>query len=139
MPGISQYPPFRMGCHVPGRYPLAAANMLQVFLQRVIQETGDQAQAFASDKRAASRFTSPKSRAKRTLFTSSGKFHYLVKYTLSLTLFDVLGKKKFWNEASPHQGDLRLSGPPSGQGAGGGARTRDRKVPADHRADSLAS
>ncbi|GFO49583.1 hypothetical protein PoB_007608800 [Plakobranchus ocellatus] len=41
--------------------------------------------------------------------------------------------------ASPQQGDLRLSGPPSGQGAGGGARTRDRKVPADFRADSLAT
>ncbi|GFO48775.1 hypothetical protein PoB_007528000, partial [Plakobranchus ocellatus] len=27
--------------------------------------------------------------------------------------------------ASPQQGDLRLSGPPSGQDAGGGARTRD--------------
>ncbi|GFO21368.1 hypothetical protein PoB_004787300 [Plakobranchus ocellatus] len=35
--------------------------------------------------------------------------------------------------------DPRLSGPPSGQGAGGGARTRDRKVPADLRADSLAT
>ncbi|GFN81396.1 hypothetical protein PoB_000790200 [Plakobranchus ocellatus] len=32
--------------------------------------------------------------------------------------------------ASPQQGDIWLSGPPSGQGAGGGARTRDRKVPA---------
>ncbi|GFO14205.1 chemosensory receptor a [Plakobranchus ocellatus] len=42
-------------------------------------------------------------------------------------------------KASPQQGDLRLSGPPSGQGAGGGARTRDRKVPADLRADSLAT
>ncbi|GFO05924.1 transposon tf2-11 polyprotein [Plakobranchus ocellatus] len=30
---------------------------------------------------------------------------------------------------SPQQGDLRLLGPPSGQGAGGGARTRDRRVP----------
>ncbi|GFO34464.1 hypothetical protein PoB_006096900 [Plakobranchus ocellatus] len=39
----------------------------------------------------------------------------------------------------PQQGDLRLSGPPSGQGAGGGARTRDRRVPADLRADSLAT
>ncbi|GFN75531.1 hypothetical protein PoB_000203700 [Plakobranchus ocellatus] len=37
----------------------------------------------------------------------------------------------------PQRGDLRLSGPPSGQGAG--ARTRDRKVPADFRADSLAT
>ncbi|GFN96264.1 hypothetical protein PoB_002277000 [Plakobranchus ocellatus] len=41
--------------------------------------------------------------------------------------------------ASPQQGDLRLSGPPAGQGAGGGARTRDRTFPADLRADSLAS
>ncbi|GFO06161.1 hypothetical protein PoB_003266600 [Plakobranchus ocellatus] len=40
---------------------------------------------------------------------------------------------------SPQQGDLRLSGPPSGQGAGGGARTRDRRDPADLRADSLAT
>ncbi|GFO43284.1 hypothetical protein PoB_006978900 [Plakobranchus ocellatus] len=41
--------------------------------------------------------------------------------------------------ASPQQGDLRLSGPPSGQGAGGGARTRDRRVPADLRVDSPAT
>ncbi|GFN98785.1 hypothetical protein PoB_002529100 [Plakobranchus ocellatus] len=40
---------------------------------------------------------------------------------------------------SPQQGDLRLSGPPSGQGAGSGARTRDRRIPADLRADSLAT
>ncbi|GFO00932.1 hypothetical protein PoB_002743700 [Plakobranchus ocellatus] len=39
----------------------------------------------------------------------------------------------------PQQGDLRLSGPPSGQGAGIGARTRDRRVPADLRADSQAT
>ncbi|GFO25759.1 craniofacial development protein 2-like [Plakobranchus ocellatus] len=43
------------------------------------------------------------------------------------------------NRASPQQGDLRLSGPPSGQGAGSGARTCDRKVPADLRADSQAT
>ncbi|GFN87126.1 hypothetical protein PoB_001363200 [Plakobranchus ocellatus] len=41
--------------------------------------------------------------------------------------------------ASPQQGDLRLSGPPSGQGAGSGARTRDRRLPADLRADSQAT
>ncbi|GFN91033.1 hypothetical protein PoB_001753900 [Plakobranchus ocellatus] len=40
---------------------------------------------------------------------------------------------------TPQQGDLRLSGPPSGQGAGGGAQTRDRKVPANLRADSLST
>ncbi|GFN99319.1 hypothetical protein PoB_002582500 [Plakobranchus ocellatus] len=41
--------------------------------------------------------------------------------------------------ASPQQGDLRLSGLQSGQGSSGGARTRDRRVPADLRADSLAT
>ncbi|GFO11695.1 hypothetical protein PoB_003820000 [Plakobranchus ocellatus] len=41
--------------------------------------------------------------------------------------------------AVPQQGDLRLSGPPSGQGAGSGARTRDRRIPADLRADSQAT
>ncbi|GFO03161.1 hypothetical protein PoB_002966600 [Plakobranchus ocellatus] len=41
--------------------------------------------------------------------------------------------------ASPQQGDLRLLSPPSGQSAGSGARTRDRRVPADLRADSLAT
>ncbi|GFN80334.1 hypothetical protein PoB_000684000 [Plakobranchus ocellatus] len=42
------------------------------------------------------------------------------------------------NKAKSPQGVLRLSGPPSGQGAGGGARTRDRRVPTDLREDSLA-
>ncbi|GFO28172.1 hypothetical protein PoB_005467700 [Plakobranchus ocellatus] len=37
------------------------------------------------------------------------------------------------------QGDLRLSGPPSGQGTGGVARIRNRKVPTDLRADSLVT
>ncbi|GFO22092.1 hypothetical protein PoB_004859700 [Plakobranchus ocellatus] len=40
---------------------------------------------------------------------------------------------------SPQQGDLRLSGPPVGRSAGGGARTRDRSVAADLSADSLAT
>ncbi|GFO36805.1 hypothetical protein PoB_006331000 [Plakobranchus ocellatus] len=40
---------------------------------------------------------------------------------------------------SPQQDDLRLSGPPSGQGAGGVDQTCDRRVPADLRADWLAS
>ncbi|GFO34629.1 hypothetical protein PoB_006113400 [Plakobranchus ocellatus] len=40
---------------------------------------------------------------------------------------------------SPQQGDLRLSGCPSGQGVGGGARTRDRRFPANLRAASLAA
>ncbi|GFN85895.1 hypothetical protein PoB_001240100 [Plakobranchus ocellatus] len=41
--------------------------------------------------------------------------------------------------ASPQQDDLRLSGPPSGQGTGGRARIRYRRVPADLRAVSLAT
>ncbi|GFO08749.1 hypothetical protein PoB_003525400 [Plakobranchus ocellatus] len=41
--------------------------------------------------------------------------------------------------ASPQQGDLRLSGLLSGQGASGEARNCDRRVPADLRADSLAT
>ncbi|GFN79437.1 hypothetical protein PoB_000594300 [Plakobranchus ocellatus] len=45
----------------------------------------------------------------------------------------------FLYTASPQQGDIRLSGPPSGQDADSGARTRDRRVPAALRADSLAT
>ncbi|GFN76915.1 hypothetical protein PoB_000342100 [Plakobranchus ocellatus] len=45
----------------------------------------------------------------------------------------------FVHIASPQQGDLRLSGLPSRLGTSGGARTRDRRVPADLRADSLAT
>ncbi|GFO37760.1 hypothetical protein PoB_006426500 [Plakobranchus ocellatus] len=41
-------------------------------------------------------------------------------------------------ENSQH-GDLMLLGHPSGQGAGDGARSCDRKVPEDLRADSLAT
>ncbi|GFN80120.1 hypothetical protein PoB_000662600 [Plakobranchus ocellatus] len=43
------------------------------------------------------------------------------------------------DDASPQQGDIRLSGPPSGQGAGGGARTSNRRVSEDLRMDSLAT
>ncbi|GFO18036.1 cornifin-a-like [Plakobranchus ocellatus] len=42
-------------------------------------------------------------------------------------------------KASSQQGDLRLSGIPSGQAAGGGARNRDRRVAADLRTDPLAT
>ncbi|GFO33881.1 hypothetical protein PoB_006038600 [Plakobranchus ocellatus] len=55
---------------------------------------------------------------------------------IGLYLHLVFSKKR---AASPQQDDLGLFGPPSGQGAGGGARTRDRKVPADLRADLLAT
>ncbi|GFN86762.1 hypothetical protein PoB_001326800 [Plakobranchus ocellatus] len=44
-----------------------------------------------------------------------------------------------WYIASPQQGDLKLSGPPSGQGAGDVARTCDRRVLVDLRADSPAT
>ncbi|GFO48153.1 hypothetical protein PoB_007465800 [Plakobranchus ocellatus] len=43
-----------------------------------------------------------------------------------------------WNTC-PNQRDVRLSGPPSGQGASGGDRTRDTRVAVDLRADSLAT
>ncbi|GFO48215.1 hypothetical protein PoB_007472000 [Plakobranchus ocellatus] len=42
-------------------------------------------------------------------------------------------------DASPHEGDLWLKGPPSGRGAGGGAQTCNRSVSADLRADSQAT
>ncbi|GFO01929.1 endonuclease/exonuclease/phosphatase family protein [Plakobranchus ocellatus] len=42
------------------------------------------------------------------------------------------------NSTSPQQGDLRLSGPSSGQGTGGGAQTRNRWIPTGLRADSPA-
>ncbi|GFO38272.1 hypothetical protein PoB_006477700 [Plakobranchus ocellatus] len=41
--------------------------------------------------------------------------------------------------ASSQQSDLRLSGPPSGQGAGDGALNRDRRVLADLGAYSLST
>ncbi|GFO42213.1 hypothetical protein PoB_006871800 [Plakobranchus ocellatus] len=40
---------------------------------------------------------------------------------------------------NPQQGDFRLSGSPSDHGAGGGARTRDRGIPADLSSDSLVT
>ncbi|GFN92738.1 endonuclease-reverse transcriptase [Plakobranchus ocellatus] len=50
-----------------------------------------------------------------------------------------IGKGSINNFISPQQGVLRLSDPPSGQDASGGARTRDRRVPANLRADSPAT
>ncbi|GFO22176.1 hypothetical protein PoB_004868100 [Plakobranchus ocellatus] len=50
--------------------------------------------------------------------------------------FSTMGWVGFLYKTSPQKGDLRLLGPPSGRGADGGARTRDRRVPADLRADS---
>ncbi|GFO40293.1 hypothetical protein PoB_006679800 [Plakobranchus ocellatus] len=43
-------------------------------------------------------------------------------------MYNCIWKREVWFLciASPQQGNLRLSGPPSGQGASGGARTRDR-------------
>ncbi|GFO50252.1 hypothetical protein PoB_007675700 [Plakobranchus ocellatus] len=42
----------------------------------------------------------------------------------------------FWDRAGLQQGDLRLSGPLSGQIAGDGSRTSGRRVNADFTADS---
>ncbi|GFO28800.1 hypothetical protein PoB_005530500 [Plakobranchus ocellatus] len=64
--------------------------------------------------------------------------HGILWPVYSLVSSSALALKKT-GDARPQQGDLRLSGPPSGQGAGGGARTHDRRVPADFRADSLAT
>ncbi|GFO25150.1 hypothetical protein PoB_005165500 [Plakobranchus ocellatus] len=43
------------------------------------------------------------------------------------------------HNSSPQQSDLRLSGHPSGRSTGSGTRTRDRRVPAELRADSLVT
>ncbi|GFO32349.1 hypothetical protein PoB_005885400 [Plakobranchus ocellatus] len=66
--------------------------------------------------------------------------HYHAAPTPSLPLA-CMEKVKVWFSyiASPQQGDLRLSGPPSGQDAGGKTVARDRRVPADLRVDSLAA
>ncbi|GFO05187.1 hypothetical protein PoB_003169200, partial [Plakobranchus ocellatus] len=45
--------------------------------------------------------------------------------------------KKQDSRGNPQLRDLRFSGPLSDQGAGGGARARNRRVPADLRADTL--
>ncbi|GFN86143.1 hypothetical protein PoB_001264900 [Plakobranchus ocellatus] len=45
-------------------------------------------------------------------------------------------RRRFLYIASSKQGDLRFSGSPSGQGAGGEAQTHGKRVPADLRADS---
>ncbi|GFO49580.1 hypothetical protein PoB_007608500 [Plakobranchus ocellatus] len=68
----------------------------------------------------------------------------LDRYVKPMVMAGHTAKTLYWTitkriVASPQQGDLRLSGPPSGQGASGGARTRDRRVPADPRAHSLAT
>ncbi|GFN89543.1 hypothetical protein PoB_001604900 [Plakobranchus ocellatus] len=47
------------------------------------------------------------------------------------------GSGRWMGRKQPRRLVLMLLGPPSGQGAGGGARTRDRRVPAVLRADSL--
>ncbi|GFO18843.1 phospholipid phosphatase 1 [Plakobranchus ocellatus] len=44
---------------------------------------------------------------------------------------------RFLNITSPQEGDLRLLGPLSSQGTGGGARTCERRVPADLMADLM--
>ncbi|GFN81551.1 hypothetical protein PoB_000805700 [Plakobranchus ocellatus] len=51
----------------------------------------------------------------------------------------VKGKVWLLYIASPQQGDLKLLGSPSGQGAGDGARTRDRRIPEYLRIDSLTT
>ncbi|GFO12286.1 hypothetical protein PoB_003879100 [Plakobranchus ocellatus] len=56
----------------------------------------------------------------------------------------VAGLVRYWSQVKRKKGrkgeggGAELSVPPSGQGAGGGTRTSDRRIPADIRADSLA-
>ncbi|GFO11209.1 hypothetical protein PoB_003771400 [Plakobranchus ocellatus] len=49
------------------------------------------------------------------------------------------GTVAFDKSACPQHRDLRLKGPPSGQGASGGARTPNKRVSTDLRADSLST
>ncbi|GFO06760.1 hypothetical protein PoB_003326500 [Plakobranchus ocellatus] len=49
------------------------------------------------------------------------------------------GTVVFNKSACPQHGDLRLKGPPSGQSASGGARTPNKRVSTDLRADSLST
>ncbi|GFO02937.1 hypothetical protein PoB_002944200 [Plakobranchus ocellatus] len=75
-----------------------------------------------------------------TNITGMGKVP-LIRSNTSLFVFSYTREigLVFLCKASPQQGDLRLSGPPSGQSAGGGAQTRDRRIPADIRAGSPAT
>ncbi|GFO27671.1 hypothetical protein PoB_005417600 [Plakobranchus ocellatus] len=59
--------------------------------------------------------------------------HHIAEHT------SACARSPWTSHPRPQQGGLRLLGPPSGQGAGSGARTRDRRVPADLRADSQAT
>ncbi|GFO32312.1 hypothetical protein PoB_005881700 [Plakobranchus ocellatus] len=49
------------------------------------------------------------------------------------------GEEGGGGEGAGEDGDPRLPGPPSVQGISGWTRIRDRKIPADFRADSLSS
>ncbi|GFO09536.1 hypothetical protein PoB_003604100 [Plakobranchus ocellatus] len=62
-------------------------------------------------------------------------YHFIIVYPTFLEN----GRWRSLYCSCPQEGDLRLLRPPSGQGAGDGARARDRRVPADLRADSLAT
>ncbi|GFO07278.1 hypothetical protein PoB_003378300 [Plakobranchus ocellatus] len=65
--------------------------------------------------------------------------HKIFRWSYCALYATISSRFKFLYIASSQQGDLGLSGPPSGQDAGGEARTRDRRVPADLRADSQAT
>ncbi|GFN73567.1 hypothetical protein PoB_000007300 [Plakobranchus ocellatus] len=67
-------------------------------------------------------------------YRSRGKINFNLERRL-----DFAWQDGFLYIASTQQGDLRLLAPPSGRGTNGEARTRDRTVPADLRADSQAT
>ncbi|GFO16107.1 hypothetical protein PoB_004261200 [Plakobranchus ocellatus] len=60
----------------------------------------------------------------------NGSRNFIVGFRINATSFS--------NPAASNYGDSRLLDPPSGQGASGGAQIRNRRVPADHKADSLS-
>ncbi|GFO16898.1 hypothetical protein PoB_004340300 [Plakobranchus ocellatus] len=64
--------------------------------------------------------------------------HELLRVSNSSDALLIRGLNQQGEIIDPQQGDLRLSCPPSGQGAGGRARTRDRWIPAVIRTDSPA-
>ncbi|GFO10914.1 hypothetical protein PoB_003741900 [Plakobranchus ocellatus] len=60
--------------------------------------------------------------------TRKTKFRYMINTN-----------RKTISPASPQHGDLRLSGPPSGQSVSDGTRTRYIGAPADLKEDSLSA
>ncbi|GFO45762.1 hypothetical protein PoB_007226700, partial [Plakobranchus ocellatus] len=72
------------------------------------------------------------------LESQSGSSHYFITPLCPPSTKWVARSLKTQRKKSPEQSDFKLSGPLTGQGAIGGARTRGRRVPADLTARSPA-